>query len=294
MDNKDSISNTFQVAGALCVVCSLLVSMTAVGLRSKQKNNVILDKKKNILLVAGFSKADVDAMDQSRIESFFDEASEEDIFIEDIVINVSTGQEMTDEQWEQVKTKAKVDSVKEFDQEKIEKATVSGLDEEDQLSKKIDVKKIGLKSHENYSHVYIVKNKKKGTIDRYVFPVKGKGLWSTLFGYLAVDAEFGQIEGLTFYQHAETPGLGGEVDNPKWKKMWEGRLIYTESGNLPAEFVVKGAAPADNRNAVDGLSGATITSKGVSSLVRYWLSDDGFGTFMEKQKNKATTSKSNG
>ena len=115
-----------------------------------------------------------------------------------------------------------------------------------------------------------------------------------MFGFLAVDSAFQKIEGLTFYKHGETPGLGGEVDNPKWKKLWEGRLIYADDGKLANKYVVKGAAPSENRNAVDGLSGATITSNGVSSLVRYWLSEEGFGKYMDNVKNSSSNSKSNG
>lgn len=285
-NNKDSISNTFQVAGALCIICSLLVSITAVGLRETQKNNVVLDKKKNILLVSGFSAEEVAKMDPAQIESYFAEDGDEIIQIEDTVIDLTTGETAAEGELEQALVKAKAEDMATFDQEKISKA--------EELSIDLDVNKIGLKSHEKFSHVYIVRNKKKGMITRYVFPVKGKGLWSTLFGYLAVDAAFQKIEGLTFYSHAETPGLGGEVDNPKWKKLWEGRLIYSADGSLADKYVVKGSVPSDNRNAVDGLSGATITSVGVSNLVKYWLSDEGFGKYMENEKNKSSNSNSNG
>ena len=91
-NNKDSISNTFQVAGALCIVCSLLVSITAVGLRETQKNNVVLDKKKNILLVSGFSAEEVAKMDPAQIESYFAEDGDEVIQIEDTVIDLTTGE----------------------------------------------------------------------------------------------------------------------------------------------------------------------------------------------------------
>lgn len=289
MDNKDSISNTLKVAGTLCIVCSLLVSATAIGLRSMQKNNAVLDKKKNILQVAGFTPAEVKAMTPDKIESFFD-GRDEELEIEDIVINLETGKVIEEENLDAALEGAKAEDVKEFDQEKIAKAVGDGL------AVKVDVSKIGLKTHEKFSHVYIVKNKKKGQVSRYVFPVKGKGLWSTLMGFLAVSEDFKKIEGLTFYSHAETPGLGGEVDNPKWKKLWEGRLIYTEDGDLADKYVVKGSPDPDNRNAVDGLSGATITSDGVSDLVRYWLSEDGFGKFMEvraEQKEKVNADSSN-
>lgn len=281
MQNKDSISNTFQVAGALCIVCSLLVSLTAVGLRPVQKENVVLDKKKNILLVAGFSAEEVRRMDANKIDSYFNGQNEE-IEIRDTLINLTTGKEPAPELKNIVLAEAKADSIAEFDPEKIQKKISKSIQEpENQLSRQIDPAKIGLKTVENYSHVYTVIDKKSGQVRRYVFPVKGKGLWSTLYGFLAVDAECQTIMGLTFYKHGETPGLGGEVDNPKWKKQWEGRLIHDESGQLPEKYVIKGGAPPENRNAVDGLSGATITSKGVSQLVRFWLSEDGFGKFME-------------
>ena len=89
------------------------------------------------------------------------------------------------------------------------------------------------------------------------------------------------VQGLTFYEHKETPGLGGEVDNPGWKKQWIGLKLYGEDGE-PEALVFKGPAPPDNPHAVDGLSGATITSRGVTSLIRYWTSDDGYGPFLKK------------
>ena len=283
MQSKDSIQNTFKVAGALCVLCSLLVSVTAIGLQSIQKNNVVLDKKKNILQVAGFSMQEIKAMDPAKIESFFN-GQDQVIEVEDVVVNLETGKVATESELAGVFNKTKIDAIKDFDQEKIAKAIAEGL------ALKIDVSEIGLKEHEKFSHVYIVKNKKKGITSRYIFPVKGKGLWSTLFGFIAVDSAFQTIEGLTFYKHAETPGLGGEVDNPSWKKLWEGRMIYNESGDLAKTYVVKGAAPSDNLNAVDGLSGATITSKGVSNLVRYWLDEKGFGKYMDNVTNNSSHS----
>ena len=91
-----------------------------------------------------------------------------------------------------------------------------------------------------------------------------KALWSTLYGYLALKSDLETIQGLTFYEHAETPGLGGEVDNPAWKAQWEDQKLYDESGE-PAAEVFKGTAPSGDPYAVDGLSGATITSRGVTN-----------------------------
>ncbi len=129
--------------------------------------------------------------------------------------------------------------------------------------------------------VFLVKRPGSERIQQVVLPVYGKGLWGTLYGYLALKSDLETIQGITFYQHKETPGLGGEVDNPLWKSQWEGRKLYDENGE-PASLVYKGPAPKTNKYAVDGLSGATITSRGVTNLIRYWVSEDGYQPFLEK------------
>nr|WP_293275380.1 NADH:ubiquinone reductase (Na(+)-transporting) subunit C [Nannocystis sp.] len=126
---------------------------------------------------------------------------------------------------------------------------------------------------------------KDGKTDTLILPIEGYGLWSVLYGYLAVDKDANTIKGITFYAHAETPGLGGEVDNPKWKALWPGRKIYDDKGQ-PALSVIKGNAgdPKTDPHHVDGLSGATITSNGVSNLMKFWFGKDGFGPYMAKFK----------
>ncbi len=116
-----------------------------------------------------------------------------------------------------------------------------------------------------------------------VLPVEGYGLWSTLYGFLALDADTKTIRGLTYYQHLETPGLGGEVDNPSWKALWPGRVAFDETG-APVISVIKGRAgsPQDDPYRVDGLSGATITSRGVTNMLQFWLGEAGFGPYLER------------
>jgi len=107
-------------------------------------------------------------------------------------------------------------------------------------------------------------------------------LWSTLQGFLAMGTDGQTIQGLTFYKHGETPGLGGEVDNPKWKSGWVGAKPFT-TPNKPAIKIVKGSAPAnDSDNLIDGLSGATLTSNGVEYLVNFWLGKHGYATYLAK------------
>ncbi|MGB0764601.1 MAG: NADH:ubiquinone reductase (Na(+)-transporting) subunit C, partial [Luminiphilus sp.] len=107
------------------------------------------------------------------------------------------------------------------------------------------------------------------------------GLWSTLYGFVALESDGNTIAGLGFYEHKETPGLGGEVDNPRWKNLWKGKQVYRDGA--VAISVVKGSVDQGSDAAnwqVDGLSGATLTSRGVSNLVQYWLGEDGFEPYL--------------
>ena len=129
--------------------------------------------------------------------------------------------------------------------------------------------------------VFFVKRPGEDEIRQVVLPVYGKGLWSTLYGYLALRNDLDTIQGLTFYEHGETPGLGGEVDNPDWKRQWVGKETLQRGGRAGRPRL-QGAGAPGSPYSVDGLSGATITSRGVTSLVRYWASDDGYGMFLDK------------
>ena len=118
-------------------------------------------------------------------------------------------------------------------------------------------------------------------------PIKGSGLWSTLYGFLALEADLNTVAGIGFYEHAETPGLGGEVDNPLWKAKWVGKLVYGDDAGV-ALGVIKGEVDLSRPAAIhqiDGLSGATLTSKGVHNLIRFWLGENGFEAFLVNLKN---------
>ncbi|HEB52816.1 MAG TPA: NADH:ubiquinone reductase (Na(+)-transporting) subunit C [bacterium] len=113
--------------------------------------------------------------------------------------------------------------------------------------------------------------KPDGSVDAIILPISGKGLWSTLYGYLALEADRNHVKGIQFYKHGETPGLGGEVENPAWTALWKGKEIRDANGQI-AITIKKGKVdekvPAEKAHYVDGLSGATITSKGVQTFVR--------------------------
>ncbi len=263
----DSFAGTLRVAFVLCVVCSVLVSSAAVFLRPMQEANKKLDKQRNVLLAAG---VDAKSLSASEIEAKFNDEKQ----IQRVLIDLSTG--------EAVDAEAAGISSDTYDAQKAAKTP--------ELSVRVntDGPTHGISRREKYAYVY--KIMKGGKVDQFVLPVYGKGLWSTLYGFIALKGDLQTIGGITFYEHKETPGLGGEVDNPAWKAKWAGKRLFDDQGNVDFA-VIKGSVNANSPQAahqVDGLSGATITSRGVSTLVQYWVGPDGFGAFLDKQRpNKA-------
>ena len=250
-----STSYTVGFTAAVCLVCSIFVAGSAVSLREIQNANIVLDRQKNVLRVAGLMSED-DDFDQSKVSEIFSST------IVPRAVDLSTG-EYSDE----------VDP-NTYDPLKAAK--------DPEMSHEVEANAAKVRRVPTYGLIYEVKSK-TGATDVIILPIEGKGLWSTLYGYLALTSDTRTIKGITFYEHGETPGLGGEVDNPRWKSLWNGRLAFDDRWN-PRIRVIKGpAGPVDtDPYQVDGLSGATITSRGVSNMLTYWLGDSGFGPYLEK------------
>ena len=145
----------------------------------------------------------------------------------------------------------------------------------------------GLKRREKYAEVYVVKGD-GGKVQQIILPVRGKGLWSTMYGFLSLDADLRTVHGITFYEHGETPGLGGEIENPRWKSKWQGKVAIDQDGNPQIEAVRGEVEPGltGAEHKIDGMAGATITTRGVTNTIRYWLGGDGFGPLLEKQRKR--------
>jgi Na+-transporting NADH:ubiquinone oxidoreductase subunit C len=231
-------------------VCSVVVSTAAVVLKPAQEANKTRDLKRNILMAAGLL---------------------------DPTLSV-------EEQFEQVETRVVDLDAGEFI-DGIDPATFDQREaaKDPQLSRVIageeDPAKLVRREHR--ALVYLVRGE-AGELDKIILPIRGYGLWSTLYGFMALQADGNTIVGLGFYEHGETPGLGGEVDNPKWKAIWSGKQVYRS--NQVAIQVLKGSVPAGSAQEqwqVDGLSGATLTTKGVNNLVRYWLGEQGFKPLLD-------------
>ncbi len=273
---RDGILNTLVVATVLCLVCALLVSGAAIQLREKQNENVELFRKRNVLVVAG--------MDQDAIEKAGGVAKAFEALVTDTLIDLKTGEDGSE-----ALAKAMGVSVAEafakFDPNKAAKNASADSPLATPLTdRKADIAGLGA-GRENYQHVYLFQPAGGGE-PVWIFPVRGRGLWSTLEGFIALKSDLQTIAGLTFYKHGETPGLGGEVDNPSWKKKWPGKRAFDDNGDVAIK-VVKGTADVSNQFGVDGLAGSTITSNGVTNMLEYWLGPDGFGPFISKKKGTA-------
>ena len=258
--DKDGLKNVLIVAISVCLVCSIVVSSAAVILKPLRLENQELDRKQNILRAAGLlpEKAKVDAQGRGIDELF----AEFDVR----AVDLNSGMFVDD-----------VD-VTSYDPIKASKQAASSLD----LTSAQDIAVIGRR--ENISLIYLKTS--DGELDKVVIPVRGYGLWGTLLGYLALEGDLETVAGLGFYFHKETPGLGGEVDNPKWKGLWRDVKAFDSSGDPAVRLVKVRSAPGSQASAheVDALSGATLTTRGVENLVRFWTGELGFRSVLEHLK----------
>ena len=245
----DSVPKTIFIAVSVCLVASMIVSAAAVALRPTQAVNALKDKQINILQVAGIYDPSKDVL-----ESF--------AAFEPQILELATG-EFTDQ----------------FDI-----ATFDDRDAADDpaTSVALDDDPAGIGRQGKFVTVYLLRDD-AGEIDKVILPLHGYGLWSTLYGFIALEENGNDIFGLQFYEHAETPGLGAEVDNPRWKALWNGKKLADESGEL--QISVTKAVPAAGADYhIDALAGATLTTVGVHNLVNFWMGETGYQPFLDNLK----------
>lgn len=245
---KETPIRVLGVATLVCVACSIVVSSAAVGLRSLQQANKLRDKQHYILQTAGLNedggKADLATLFQQ---------------IEGRVVDLETGQ-----------------FVEGISPDDLDKAGTEN--QATPIPAENDIAGLGQKP--TLRPVYLVR--RGDHLERLILPVEGKGLWSTMYGFVALGPDLTTIKTFCIYDHAETPGLGGEVGNPKWLALWEDKLAIDGDGQ-PLIEVLKGAVDPGSPDAdhqVDGISGATLTGRGVGNLIRFWLGEQGYGPLL--------------
>ncbi len=241
-----SMRYIFGFAAVVCFFCSIMISSANVLLRDRQETNKAVDKKTSVLQAAWLVKPG-EKVTAADVERIFQN-------VRPHVVDLATGAVLAD-----------------VDPESFDEAKEPLLQAPENNA--------GIKTVPGRAKTYEVVENGKTTM--IILPVYGKGLWSTMKGFLALDADGNTIRGLTYYEQAETPGLGGEVENPRWKQLWQGRRAFGDDGAVKIA-VIKGPAgtPEADPHHVDGLSGATLTSRGVTNMLQYWLGDLGFGPYL--------------
>lgn len=256
--SRDGVGYIVVFALAVCLVCSVFVAASAVYLKPLQVANAQIDKRRNILQVAELYQPgdDVNEVFNQRLEPR--------------IVNLETGEFVED-----------IDPA-EYDQREAARDPEMSVN----VPRRQDI--AGIKRRAKYAEVYLARDE-NGQLSAIILPVHGYGLWSTMYGFLALEPDANTVIGLKFYEHGETPGLGGEVENPKWRALWDGKKVYGEDGEVQLS-VIKGAVGPDTpqkEHKVDGLSGATLTSRGVSNMIHYWLGESGFEPFLKRIREQS-------
>ena len=249
----DKNSNSYLVVFAvvICVVCSGALALTFNGLQPLIEANQAFDKQKNVLKAVGYwdpSKAADAAMAREDLEQMFVDN------IERIVIRKTA--DGVEEVGDSMSDREIADALKAAEFER---------------------------DFRNREYLELYRARRDGET-RYVLPTLAYGLWSWMYGFLAVNEDGTEVVGITYYQDGETPGLGAEINNPGWQAQWPRKQLYDASGALVSVTVKKGRVsqdvPKEVAHYVDGLSGATITSNGVTKYLKWNL--EAFEPFFRK------------
>ncbi|MBA6337236.1 Na(+)-translocating NADH-quinone reductase subunit C [Colwellia sp. BRX8-7] len=257
--NKETPIKTIGFVFLVCLVCAALVSVAAISLKPLQQANKLLDKQTKILEASGLlEKAGTD------IVGTYNK------YVVAKMIDLDSG--------EIIEGNTDI-----FD----ERADARNAAK----SSKLTNDTAGINRRANRAVVYLVNNE-QGQLNTLVLPIVGSGLWDLMYGYIGLAPDLNTVRSLIYSDLKETPGLGAEVLNPKWKALWPGKKIYNDSDEVAIK-VIKGGAKAGDVHGVDALSGATLTSNGVQNTLHFWLGEQGYGPFITKYRSVASEGEMN-
>ncbi|MCB5225482.1 Na(+)-translocating NADH-quinone reductase subunit C [Alishewanella sp. 16-MA] len=259
--NNDSISKTLIVVVSLCLVCAIVVATAAVQLRPTQQANKKLDSQINILRSVGLIEGSAPA---AKVAELFSK------HVETRLVNLKTGE---------IDASCDTACAEAYDYRK-------NLKEGEALAQSEDVASIRRISEQ--APIWLTYDDNRN-LKAVVLPVHGYGLWSTMHAFLAVETDGNTIIGLNYYEQGETPGLGGEIENPRWKAQFTGKKLTNDAGQLALTILKPGNADPQSDYQVDGLSGATLTANGVQNTFTFWIGENGFGPFLTKVRQGALT-----
>jgi len=257
--NNESPQKALLVVFSIALVCSILVSVAAVSLRPIQIRNQLVEKSRNIVALSGLVEPGEDLSTDEILAAITQ--------LDARVIDIDTG-EFEDSL-----------DANEFDP----RAAVNDAELGTAIPDKEDGANLGRRSR--YEIVHLVWEGDE--LLRIVLPIVGQGMWSTLYGFIALEADLTTIAAVSFYEQAETAGLGDQITHASWQSRWQGREIYGSDGIVRfrvASGPVEGGSAAA-RHQVDGLTGATVTGMAVTRLVDYWFGPHGYQAFLNNLKN---------
>ena len=258
--NRDSPKNALLAVLVTALVCSSLVSAAVVLLRPIQLNNQLLEQSRNIMKLTGLLTEGVE-LDDDEMLGLYKSVDRRIVNISDAVFDEAIDPNI-------------------FNKRKAVNDPELGM----QIPAGMDLASLGRRSR--FAPVYIVW--KDGELERVILPVQGAGMWSMLYGYIALEPDLNTIAGMTFYEQNETPGLGDQITHVHWLEQWQGRRVYDEQGKLRfrvSEGVVA-AGSATSSFEVDAMSGATVTGKAVTSLMHYWFGPHGYQELLAQLRER--------
>lgn len=260
---KDSPQKALLVVFVVALVCSILVSVAAITLKPIQLRNQLVERSRNVVALTGLVPAGTVLSSDEILETV------ERLDIR--VLNIDTGRFETG-----------MDPA-EFDA----RAAVNDPEQSIAIPASEDSANLGRRA--SYAVIYLAWDDDE--LKRIIFPIVGQGMWSTLRGFLALEADLNTIGAVSFYEQAETAGLGDQITRPDWQALWPGRQLFDARGNF--RFRVAGGSVEEGSPAatheVDGLSGATVTGDAVTRLVTYWFGPNGFQPALENLKSQPPT-----
>ena len=258
-EKKQSALGILKFATIVCLFCSLFVSTAAVSLRGFQKQNAENEKKVNILRAAGLAGAE-ERLSTKQINEKFAQ-------IIPLVIDLKTGEPARDKNPLTY--------------------NMYNAAQSDNEGHALTDDPAGIKRIAKEGLAYVVADGDQ--ISRLVLPIQGYGLWSTMYGFTALSFKDQQptLTGITFYQHAETPGLGARITEPEWQEKWANIVPYDDNGNPHIDLVK--VRNHEAKNQVDAIAGATLTSNGVEHMMNFWLGEQGYKPLVDHIRNGEIT-----
>lgn len=247
---NESPLKALMVVTLVVIVTSTLVSATVVLLRPVQLGNLMLQQGRTVLQLTGLPQTGIELTDAEVLERFR--------ALDARVVDLATG-----------RFESRMDPI-------TFQARRAADDPEGSTAIPAEADRARLGRRAQHAVVYLVWG--EDGLQRIVLPVYGMGMWSTIYGYISLEGDLNTIAGVLFHEQAETPGVGDRITHPQWLQKWQGRKIYDEEG-VPRFAVVPGRVEPGSAAAlhgVDAISGATVSTDAVTSLVQFWFGPWGF------------------